>query len=130
MADDSPSAEELIRQGYDAFNRGDFEAAAGLLHPDIVWHRAVDIEHYIEGSEAAKQLMEPSSFSEQHNEVHSIEQLGDFVVVEVTFRAVGAGSGIALDQRTFHVWRLEGRAAAEFWAVRSRDEAINLIEGG
>ncbi len=130
MADDPPNADELIREGYDAFNRGDFDAAASLLHPEIVWHRAVDIEHYVEGSDAAKELMEPSSFSEQHNEVHSIERHGDFVIVDVTFRAVGAGSGIELDQRTFHVWRVQGSAAVEFWAVRSREEAMQLIEAG
>jgi ketosteroid isomerase-like protein len=129
MADDPPNADELIREGYDAFNRGDFDAAASLLHPEIVWHRAVDIEHYIEGADAAKELMEPSSFSEQHNDVHSIEQHGEFVIVDVTFRAVGAGSGIELDQRTFHVWRVEEGAAVEFWAVRSRPEAVALIEG-
>src|SRR5262249_29832688 len=28
----------LIRQGYDAFARGDVEAVLGLLNPDIIWH--------------------------------------------------------------------------------------------
>jgi hypothetical protein len=129
MADDSEDAVKLFREGYDAFNRGDFESAARMLHPEIVWHRAVDVEHSIQGSEAAKDLMEPKAFSEQRNEIHSIELLGDFVLVDSTFHAVGAGSGIELDQRNFHVWRLDGEAAVEFWAFRSREEALEVIEG-
>ena len=30
--------EELVRAGYDAFVRGDLEAVAGFLHPDVLWH--------------------------------------------------------------------------------------------
>jgi uncharacterized protein len=30
--------EDLIRQGYDAFSRGDMDALRELFHPDIVWH--------------------------------------------------------------------------------------------
>jgi ketosteroid isomerase-like protein len=30
--------EDLIRQGYDAFSRGDMDTLRGMFHPDIVWH--------------------------------------------------------------------------------------------
>jgi ketosteroid isomerase-like protein len=30
--------EDLIRQGYDAFSRGDMQTLRELFHPDIVWH--------------------------------------------------------------------------------------------
>ena len=30
--------EDLIRQGYDAFSRGDMDTLRELFHPDIVWH--------------------------------------------------------------------------------------------
>jgi ketosteroid isomerase-like protein len=30
--------EDLVRQGYDAFSRGDMQALRELFHPDIVWH--------------------------------------------------------------------------------------------
>jgi uncharacterized protein len=30
--------EDLIRQGYDAFSRGDMDTLRGLFAPDIVWH--------------------------------------------------------------------------------------------
>ena len=30
--------EDLIRQGYDAFSRGDMDTLRELFHPDVVWH--------------------------------------------------------------------------------------------
>jgi uncharacterized protein len=30
--------QDLIRQGYDAFSRGDMDTLRGLFAPDIVWH--------------------------------------------------------------------------------------------
>jgi ketosteroid isomerase-like protein len=68
--------------------------------------------------------MEPDVFSSQHNEVHSIEMVGDHVLVDVTFRAVGAGSGIELDRHAFHLWRTKDGAAIEFRAFLDRDAAL------
>jgi ketosteroid isomerase-like protein len=124
MAEDMEGAVELVHRGYDAFNRGDFEAAAELLHPDIVWNRAVEVEQPARGSEAAKDLMEPDVFSSQRNEVHGVEVIGDCVLVDVTFHAVGAGSGIELDRRAFHLWRTKDGTAIEFRAFIDREEAL------
>ncbi|MGH2727680.1 MAG: nuclear transport factor 2 family protein [Actinomycetota bacterium] len=30
--------EAIIREGYDAFVRGDIERVAQLIHPDVLWH--------------------------------------------------------------------------------------------
>ncbi len=32
------SNEAIIREGYDAFVRGDIERVAALIHPDVSWH--------------------------------------------------------------------------------------------
>ena len=129
MAEVDEQAVELVRAGYDAFNRGDFEQAASLLHPEIVWHRMVEVEQPAEGADAAKELMEPQAFSSQRNEVHSIELIGDHVLVDATFHAVGAGSGIELEQRGFHLWRVEGGAAIEFRAFAERADALRAARG-
>jgi len=124
VTEDGDDAVELVRGGYDAFNRGDFEQAAKLLHPEIVWHRMVEVEQSVQGVDAAKELMEPQAFSSQRNEVHSIELIGDYVLVDATFHAVGAGSGIELEQRGFHLWRIEEGTAIEFRAFVERAEAL------
>jgi ketosteroid isomerase-like protein len=130
MAVDSEKEIERIRHGYDAFNRGDFDAAAELIHPDIVWNRAAaDFEGPAHGAEAVRGLWEPEVFTTQFNEVHSIEPVADCVLVEATFHGEGAGSGIKLDQRGFHLWRIRGGKAIEFRYFLDRDEAMHAAKG-
>ena len=120
---------ELVRRGYEAFNRGDFDAVAELLHPDVVWNRVADVETPVQGSQEVRDFMEPEVFSRQQNEIHSIEALGECVLVDGTFSGEGAGSGIEVTQRGFHLWRFRDGKAVEFTYFRDRDEAIQAASG-
>ena len=113
-----------IRDAYEAFNRGDFDAAAELIHPNIVWNRVAEVEGPFRGKGAARAHMEPEIFSAQRNELHSIEAVGDWALVDCTFHGEGASSGIKLGQRGFHLWRIEDRKAIEFRYFLDRDEAL------
>ena len=62
-------AVEKIHAGYEAFNRGDFDASAKFIHPDIVWNRVVDVESALEGRDAVRENMEPAVFAAQRAEV-------------------------------------------------------------
>jgi ketosteroid isomerase-like protein len=115
---------ELVRGGYEAFNRGDLDAVAELLHPDIVWNRVADVETAVQGSQQVRQFMEPEVFSRQRNEIHSIEALGECVLVDGTFHGEGAGSGIEVTQRGFHLWSFRDGKAVEFTYFLDRDEAV------
>jgi ketosteroid isomerase-like protein len=130
MAEIGAKDMERIRPAYDAFNRGDFDAAAEVFHPEIVYHRAADVEQSLEGLDGVRAFMEPDVFTSQHNEVHSIEALGDHILVESTFTGVGAGSGIELQQRGYHLWRVEDGKAIEFSYFVDRDEAIAAAAAG
>lgn len=121
---------ELIRVGYDAYNREDFEAAAALLHPEITWNRFVDVEAPVEGADAARELMEPRMFAQQRNEVHAIEVIGDQVLVDTTFHGVGAASGIELADRAYHLWRIKDGRAIEFTPFRKREDAMRAARQG
>jgi ketosteroid isomerase-like protein len=118
------NAAELVRRFYDAFNRGDFEAASETLHPEIVWDRVADVELPVHGPEAVRSLMEPRVFSHQRAEIHSIEPLGDSVLVDCTFHGVGAASGIELTRRAYQLWRLKDRKAIEFRYFEDREAAV------
>ena len=120
---------ELIRRGYEAFNRGDFDAVAELLHPDIVWNRVADVETAVQGSQEVRDFMEPEVFSRQRNEIHSIEAVGECVLVDGTFHGEGAGSGIEMKQRGFHLWRFRDDKAVEFAYFTERDEALRVARG-
>ena len=120
---------DLIRRGYEAYNRGDFDAVKELLHPEIVFNRVAEIETPLEGREAVRALMEPDVLSRQENEVHSIEAVGDCALVEATFHGRGAGSGIEMAQRGFHLWRFRDGEAIEFSYFLDRDEALAAARG-
>lgn len=127
MAENVEQAAELIRESYEAFNEGDFERASRHLHPDIVWNRTVEVEQPVRGAEAARELMKPQAFSGQHNEIHQIDVIGDHALVEGTFHAVGASSGIEFAQRYYHLWRIRDGLAVEFTPFRERDQALRAM---
>lgn len=52
-------------------------------------------------------------FTAQRTEVPSIEVIGECILVEDTFHGEGAASGIRLDQRGFHLWRMRDGKAIE-----------------
>lgn len=124
MAEIGDEEIESIRGAYEAFNRGDFDAAAELIHPDIVWNRVADVEGPFRGRDAARSHMEPDVFSTQRNEIHSIEAVEDCVLVDCTFHGEGASSGIKLDQRGFHLWRIRDGKAIEFRYFLDREDAL------
>lgn len=123
------NAAEIIRSAYDAYNRGDYEAAAEHIDPEIVWNRAAKVERAVHGIDAAKALMEPQAFSSQHNEIHAIEVLGEFVLVDTTFHAVGAASGIELNQSGYHLWKVRDGKAIEFSPFDEREDALRAAQG-
>ena len=126
MAEDMEQAMERVREGYEAFNRGDFDAAAKWIHPEIVWQRVADVETEIEGREAVRENMDPNVFEQQHTDVLAIEVIGESVLVDSVFRATGAGSGIELDQAGYNLWKIRDGMAAAFQFFLDRDEAVRV----
>ena len=74
--------------------------------------------------------MEPDVWQRQTIEVHRMEAIGENIVVDTTFHAEGAGSGIELHQEGFHVWRIKDGKAAEFRFFLKRDEAVAAARSG
>lgn len=124
MAEDMEQAMKDIRSGYEAYNRGDFDAVAQFLHPDITWNRVADVEQPLHGREAARANMEPVAFEAQESELLEIEASGDWVVCRAVFRGRGAGSGIEVTDEAFHAWRIRDGLAVEFHYFPTREEAL------
>ena len=124
MAEDMEHAQEILLKGYEAFNRGDFDESAKYLHPDVDWQRVADVESSLEGREAVRGNMEPDVWDKQEVEVNGIEAIGESLVVDATFHAVGRGSGIEMHQQGFHVWKIVNGLGARFRFFIDRDEAV------
>ena len=124
MAEDMERAKRIVAESYEAFNRGDFDASAEHLHPNVEWNRVADVENPIEGKDAVRANMDPVVWSEQQVEINGMEAIGDSLVVDTVFHATGSSSGIALDSETFHVWKFKEGKGFRFEAFLDRDEAV------
>jgi ketosteroid isomerase-like protein len=124
MAEDMERAVETIRSGYEAFTRGDFDAAAASLHPDVDFRRVAEVETPLQGRGAVRENMEPNVWERQELEVTGIEVIGNRVVVDAVFHAVGRASGIELNQEGFHVWEIRDGLGAGFEFYEDRQAAV------
>jgi ketosteroid isomerase-like protein len=104
---------EKLRAVYEAFNRGDFDAAVKLVRPDAELVRP-GLEAPLRGAGAIREWMEPDAFETQRIEPLDFEVSGNRVLVRQRTTARGAGSGIELD--------------VENWAVFTFDDGL-IVRG-
>ena len=97
---------ERLRAAYEAFNRGDFDAAVKIVHPDAMFVRP-GLEGPLRGVAAVREWMEPDAFEEQRVEPLGFEVSGERVLMRQRTTARGAGSGIELDVETWAVFTFD-----------------------
>jgi ketosteroid isomerase-like protein len=97
---------ETLRAGYEAFNRGDFDAVADLVHPDVVFIRPGG-QPPLKGSDAFRAWMEPDAFESQASEPREVEIGEQKVLVHQHTSARGAGSGIEMEIGSWAVWSFD-----------------------
>jgi ketosteroid isomerase-like protein len=119
--------EEIIarlRRFYEAFNRGDYDAAMEIVHPSIEFTREMGTLY---GAEAFRAWMRPEAFEEQQLEPVEFRVNGNRVLVRNHVRARGAGSGIDVDVDAWSVWTLDDDDLATrlvFFSLHQRTEAL------
>jgi ketosteroid isomerase-like protein len=118
-------AKLAISEGYDAFNRGDFDGATERLHPDVEWQRVADFEADLEGRDAVRGNLAPDVFQEQRVEIHAYEAFGDSLLLDATFHASASGSGIELHQRGYHLWKIKDGMGVQFRFFLDHEEAVD-----
>ena len=111
---------ELIRQGYEAFGKGDIPAVMEILADDIVWHvpgRSPIAGDY-QGQQAVMgffgKLQERSGGSFRL-EMHDLLASKDHVVALCTLH--GNRSDKTLDVNRVHIWHVRDGKATEFWGL-------------
>jgi ketosteroid isomerase-like protein len=110
----SQEAIDRIKRGYEAFNRGDLEAAVQDLHPDIEWRVALDLpdsppDETYRGHEGVMRFWQSwhGAFEGFSVEIEEIIDAGDAVVVVGGVHGRGAVSGADVATPTFPmVWTL------------------------
>lgn len=100
-----------LRGAYEAFNRGDFDAAMEVAHPEIEFIPPGG-QPALRGADALRAWMEPDAFEHQQIEPIEFRIQGDKIWVHQLATARGAGSGIELNLDAWAVWTFDddGRA--------------------
>jgi ketosteroid isomerase-like protein len=123
--------EDLLRQGYDAFGRGDMEWLNEHFADDIVWH--VPGQNPFAGDHRGKEAVF-ALFAKQMEltggslrlEIHDVLANDEHGVALATVTATREGK--SLQDRQAHVFHVQGRKVTEFWShpgdQRSVDEFL------
>jgi ketosteroid isomerase-like protein len=119
---------EALRRGYEAWNRGDYEAVLELLDPAIEWRLPEgginSGSHH--GREAVRELMGSylEAFDHLQLDPERFFQADDRVVVFVRQAGRGRGSGVEVEIQVGHVWTMRAGRAVRFEIVPKQDEAL------
>jgi ketosteroid isomerase-like protein len=97
-----------LRLAYEAFNRGDFDAAVevGGVHPDIEY-RPPGGQSPVRGIAQFRAWMEPEAFESQVIEPREFRVAGNKILVWQHTSTRGAGSGIEMELDLWAVWTLD-----------------------
>ncbi len=122
----------ILRQGYDAFNRGDIDVVMGIMDPNIEWQEP-DVEglpdrgtHH--GSEAVANNVFGSVVEHWDDFQAAPEEFldaDDRVIVLGRFHGRGKATGRTLDAPYAHVWTLRDGKAVHF---RNYTDTANFLQ--
>jgi hypothetical protein len=122
---------EILRRGYEAFNRGGLEAILPFLDREIEWRtREEGVEGNYHGHQGVRKFfadvvddmlegiqLEPEEFIDA----------GDEVLVLVHTRGRGRASGAEVEERVTHVWRMREGRAIRLQAYSSKPKALAAL---
>ena len=122
---------DIVRAGYEAYNRGDVEAALATLHPSIEWWPAADepITDPYRGHDGYRSLVAGAreAFPDLRVEVDELFVAGCCVVACVRFSGRGRDSGVPFEIRETHVARFRDGKVIEVREYREKDEALDVL---
>jgi uncharacterized protein len=124
---------ELVRRGYEAWNRGDITAVTALAHRDFEWTNPPEIVGAHGGTgrdEFARYLRSISEVWDDFRcEPEEFRRVGDLLLVVVREGGRGKLSGAPVEHRLVHVWTFrDGKAVRLEGFVHTRDALQRLFE--
>ena len=118
---------ELVRFGYEAYDRGDVDAVLETLDPDVEW-KQVEQPMAVRGREGVLKAWEEWSepFQEDlHATLEDLIDAGDSVIAVVRHRGTGKQSGVELDLRTYLVYTLREGKIVRMIEYTERADALS-----
>ena len=120
--------EQLIRQGYDAWNRGDWAFMEDFLAPEFeldATDRVLNPDRY-EGIDGFRRLASEMGEIWDSWEIEPLEfvQQGERVFVAHRVRARGKGSGVEVAQTYWSVWTVRAGKGVKLARYVDRERAL------
>ena len=118
---------EIVRQGFEAYVRGDLSAALANHDPDVVFNPAE--EPPIAGRDAVRAYIErwEEPWDEYVAEAEEFVDAEDRVVVTFHVRARGKASGAEVDARSYQVHTLREGKLVRMDEYMTRTEALEAV---
>ena len=138
---ESRSAEAVIRQNigaikqaYAAVGEGDLDSMLDIIDPDVVLRdrpEAPDPTTY-HGHEGVRKALASSDETFEGFELRPEEFIvaGDYVIVVLRMRGTGRGSGVTVEERIAHQWRVRGGKVVALQVYSDPDDAVRDARGG
>ena len=119
---------EIVRAAYEAVNRGDMRSFLSSLDRDVIWRGAghgTDPDTYT-GHEGVDRYYRTrlDVWEELRQEPEELLEAGHCIVAVVRTKTRGKASGIALEERSAHLWELRDGKVVRFEAHEEVDEAL------
>ncbi len=122
---------EIVRGMYEAFNRGDIEAAWNAMHPDAELHQPPEVpdsDSYYGREEWARGFyLWFSEFDDPRFEPQEATEAGENVVIRVCVSGRGKASGISTTAEFFHAWTMRDGKPHRCFVRSSRSAALEAV---
>lgn len=127
-------SEELVRDVYQAFGRGDVPTVLGAMAADIEWHEAEGMPYggVYHGGEAVVQnvfgpiMQDVSDFAVTAEEFIAS---GDAVAAVVRYTGTGKATGKKLDLPVVHVWKVRNGKIQQFRQFIDTAKFLEVVPG-
>ncbi len=124
---------EVTRRGFEAYNAGDVEALAELLHPDVELHADSELINggdYRGHEGFMRWNAEWTEAWEQFTiEPRALETFGEHIILADTHQvARGAGSGIDVEMDVYWLFQVADDKVVRMHLYASREHAVEAIE--
>jgi ketosteroid isomerase-like protein len=122
---------ELARRGYEAFARGDLDAALDMMDPDIEAHNPPEVPEVAvhRGREAVRRDWEQAMdlFDDFWIEVERFLDAGDQLVVYLCYRGRSRGSHAEVDAPMAHVLTFRNGRVVRLKQYLDRTQALEAV---
>ncbi len=119
---------EMLRIGYEAVSRGDWDAPARFAHPEFELQTAARVVNpgIYRGTEEVRRFFEDlfAPFEEVVVEPEEFFERGDQIAVFVLTRLRPTGSSAVVENRIGHLWTMRDGKATRLQVFPRREEAL------